>query len=444
MGKSNKEGAGFEVVNLEKDRCKKIRTLPGVGADSASDLVVRRAWKPNGLTLSDILETCPGVTRERWILWIEQGRVIPDLRLRPDLPLREDLTNMEETCLKNTTPSFLAVIERSVGYRDVPAGPSDGHMPTFLLSPDRNAEDRNVSAGPSNNISPIRNVVGREVPAAPIVGSLSMRSVEDNIVPASPMENSFVLASRFEPVPVNSSSNVELKEEVSQLKSYIAEIHKVLIEQEQEKVKDKLDLSQTIQSLRSQNQWVQEHFVPYQVHDQNMAEIKNEFHELCDQSIKDRDQVLDQFQEAVTRIETLLAESIRDHQGFSQNQNSNRFDRNHDYSRDRNYSSGGFRQSNTPDRQYYTSRSGADVNGPGAHAYAESPRTYSAQPLMSTPYPGKTGPLPDPTFSRIPADSRCMPDYNFPSRAPTTRRVGYPKPYGSNRFYDNPDFSRSD
>ena len=168
MGKSNKEGRGFEVVNLEKDRCKKIRTLPGVGAASASDLVVRRAWKPNSLTLSDVLETCPGVTRERWILWIEQGRVIPDLRLRPDLPIREDLTNMEETCLKNTTPSFLAVIKRSVGDRDVPAGPSDGHMPTFLLSPDRNAEDRNISAGPSNNISPIRNVEAREVPAAPL------------------------------------------------------------------------------------------------------------------------------------------------------------------------------------------------------------------------------------------------------------------------------------
>ena len=63
---------------------------------------------------------------------------------------------------------------------------------------------------------------------------------------------------------------------------------------------------------------------------------------------------------------------------------------------------------------------------------------------MSTPYPGKTGPLPDPTFSRIPADSRRTPDYNFPSRAPTTRRVGYPEPYSSNRFYDNPDFLRSD
>ena len=104
MGKSNKEGAGFEVVNLEKDRCKKICTLPGIGAASASDLVVKRAWKPKGLTFSDVLGTCPGVTRERWILWIEQGRVIPDLRLRPDLPIREDLTNMEETCLRNTTP----------------------------------------------------------------------------------------------------------------------------------------------------------------------------------------------------------------------------------------------------------------------------------------------------------------------------------------------------
>ena len=154
--------------------------------------MVKRAWKPKGLTFSDVLGTCPGVTRERWILWIEQGRVIPDLRLRPDLPLREDLTNMEETCLKNTTPSFLAVIERSVGYRDVPAGPSDGHMPTFLLSPDRNTENRNVSAGPSNNISPIRNVEDCEVPAAPIVGSLSMRNVEENIVPAGPMENSSV------------------------------------------------------------------------------------------------------------------------------------------------------------------------------------------------------------------------------------------------------------
>ena len=129
MGKPSKEGAGFEVVDLEKDRCKKICTLPGVGAASASDLVVRRAWKPNGLTFNDVLETCPRVTRERWIQWIDQERVFPDLRLRPQPPTREDLTNMEETCLRNPTPSFLAVTDRNVEDRNVPAGPSDSYKP---------------------------------------------------------------------------------------------------------------------------------------------------------------------------------------------------------------------------------------------------------------------------------------------------------------------------
>ena len=262
MGKSKTEGAGFEVVDLEKDHCKKIRTLPGVGADSASDLVVRRAWKLNGLTFHDVLETCPGVTRERWIQWIDQGRVIPDLRLKSDPPTREVLTNMEEKCLRITTPSFLAVTYRNVEDRNVPAGPSDGYMPTSLLSSDRNVEDQNVSAGPSSNISPVRNVEAHGVPAAPIVCSLSMRNVEDKDVPAGPMKNSSSLTSHFEPVQVNSSSNADLKEEVSQLRSYIAEIHKVLIEQEQEKVKDKLELSEAIRSSRSQNQWVEELFVP--------------------------------------------------------------------------------------------------------------------------------------------------------------------------------------
>ena len=162
------------------------------------------------------------------------------------------------------------------------------------------------------------------------------------------------------------------------------------------------------------------------------------------QSLKDRNQVLDRFQEAVTRMETFHAESIQDHQRPSQNQNFDNFDHHHDYSRDRNYPSGGFRSSNTPDRQYYTSGACADDNGPGAPAYAEPSRTYSAHPLMSTPYPGKPGPLPYPGYSRIPADSRRNPEYNFPSRAPTPRHVGYPEPYSSNRFYDNPDFSRSD
>ena len=139
--------------------------------------------------------------------------------------------------------------------------------------------------------------------------------------------------------------------------------------------------------------------------------------------VKDRNKVLDRFQEAVSRMETFHAESIQDRQRLPQNFNN--FDHHHHYSSYRNYPSGGFRSSNTPDRQYYTSGACADVNGPGAPAYAEPPRTYSAHPLMSSPYPGKPGPLPDPGYSRIPADSRRNPEYNFPSRAPTPRRVGY-------------------
>ena len=144
--------------------------------------------------------------------------------------------------------------------------------------------------------------------------------------------------------------------------------------------------------------------------------------------IKDRNQVLDQFQEAVIRMETFYAGSIQEQERLSQNQNF--------YSRDRNYPSGGFRPSNTPDRQYYTSGACADVNS--APAYAEPSRTYSAHPLMSTPYPGKPGSLPDPASSRIPADSRRPPEYNLPLSAPTPRQVRYPEPYSSNRSYDNP------
>ena len=84
-----------------------------------------------------------------------------------------------------------------------------------------------------------------------------------------------------------------------------------------------------------------------------MAEMRNDLYEFSDQSIKDRNQVLDQVQEAVIRMETFYSGSIQEQERLSQNQNF--------YSRDRNYPSGGFRPSNTPDRQYYTSGACADV-----------------------------------------------------------------------------------
>ena len=140
------------------------------------------------------------------------------------------------------------------------------------------------------------------------------------------MEISSPLTSQFETILVNPGSTTDLKEEVSQLRSYIAENHKVLIEQEQEKVKNKLDLSQTIQDLRSQTRWIQEYSVPYQVYCQNMAEMRNELYEFYNQSIKDRNQVLDRFQEAVTCMETFYAGSIQEQQRLSQNQNFNDLD----------------------------------------------------------------------------------------------------------------------
>ena len=62
---------------------------------------------------------------------------------------------------------------------------------------------------------------------------------------AGPMVISSLLTSQSEAMQFNPGSTIDLKEEVSRLRYYIAEIHKVLIDQEQEKVKDKLDLSQT-------------------------------------------------------------------------------------------------------------------------------------------------------------------------------------------------------
>ena len=70
-----------------------------------------------------------------------------------------------------------------------------------------------------------------------------MRNVEDRNIPTGPMEISSSLTSQFKAVQVKSGSTIDLKEEVSRVRCYIVEIHKVLIEQEQEKVKDKLDLS---------------------------------------------------------------------------------------------------------------------------------------------------------------------------------------------------------